>query len=211
MMKKRTVACLLLAVAACAFAVTPDASLVQTSGEPSVAAGKFYGYRTKTDGPGEQTLEKAQALAEAKHVPLVVVWGEEQCPHCNAFITQMNAASADVAAFLSTNRAVFTFFKADTPDDGVPDSTYTPKVVYDAYAFAMKTCGGRLPFPIYGFYFKCGYPSRQFAKVNAYAQYRLYKLLNRKSQRRYRLKYAETYYGELQKLGLVALTRRRYR
>ena len=38
-----------------------------------------------------------------------------------------------------------------------------------------------------------------------------YKFLNRKSQRRYRLKYAETYYGELQKLGLIALTRRRYR
>ncbi len=55
-------------------------------------------------------------------------------------------------------------------------------------------------------YFKCGYPSRQFAKVNAYARYRLYKFLNRKSQR----KYAETYYGELQKLGLRALTRRRY-
>ena len=63
----------------------------------------------------------------------------------------------------------------------------------------------------WGRYFKCGYPSRQFAKVNAYAQYRLYKFLNRKSQRRYRLKYAETYYGECQKLGLVALTRRRYR
>ena len=30
-------------------------------------------------------------------------------------------------------------------------------------------------------------------------------------QRRSRLKYAETYYGELQKLGLIALTRRRYR
>jgi hypothetical protein len=42
-------------------------------------------------------------------------------------------------------------------------------------------------------------------------RYRLYKFLNRKSQRRYRLKYAETYYGELQKLGLIALTRRRYR
>ena len=63
----------------------------------------------------------------------------------------------------------------------------------------------------WGRYFKCGYPSRQFAKVNAYARYRLYKFLNRKSQRRYRLKYAETYYGEYQKLGLLALTRRRYR
>ena len=63
----------------------------------------------------------------------------------------------------------------------------------------------------WGRYFKCGYPSRQFAKVNWYAQKRLYKLLHRKSQRRYRLKYAATYYGELQKLGLIALTRMRYR
>ncbi|MBQ3345210.1 MAG: group II intron reverse transcriptase/maturase, partial [Kiritimatiellae bacterium] len=63
----------------------------------------------------------------------------------------------------------------------------------------------------WGRYFKCVYPSRQFAKVNTYARYRLYKFLNRKSQRRSRLNYAETYYGELQKLGLIALTRRRYR
>ena len=62
----------------------------------------------------------------------------------------------------------------------------------------------------WGRYFKCGYPSRQFAKVNSYAQCRLHKFLNRKSQRQYRLKYAETYYGELQELGLIALTRRRY-
>ena len=63
----------------------------------------------------------------------------------------------------------------------------------------------------WGRYFKCGYPSRQFAKVNSYVLKRLYKFLNRKSQRRYRLKYAETYYGELHKLGLIALTRKRYR
>ena len=63
----------------------------------------------------------------------------------------------------------------------------------------------------WGRYFKCGYPSRQFKKVNYYVGYRLYKFLNRKSQRGYRLKYAETYYGELQKLGLIALTQRRYR
>ena len=63
----------------------------------------------------------------------------------------------------------------------------------------------------WGRYFKCGYPSRQFAKVNEYVRERLYRFLNRKSQRRYRLKYAETYYGEYQRLGLIALTRRRYR
>ena len=135
-------------------AATLDASLIQTRGDPAVGTGKFYGYRTKTEGPGDDALEKAQALAEKEHVPLVVVWGEEQCPHCNALITQMNASSADVATFLSTNHAVFTFFKADTLDDGVPTSAYKPKVVYDAYRFATVTCGGGVPFPIFGFYFK---------------------------------------------------------
>ena len=62
----------------------------------------------------------------------------------------------------------------------------------------------------WGRYFKCGYPSRQFAKVNNYVQKRLHKFVNRKSQRRYRLKYAETYYGEFKKLGLITLTRGRY-
>jgi RNA-directed DNA polymerase len=63
----------------------------------------------------------------------------------------------------------------------------------------------------WGRYFKCGYPSRRFAKVNEYVRYRLHKFLNRKSQRRYRLKYAETYCGEYQRLGLIVLARKRYR
>ena len=135
-------------------AATLDSSLIKTSGDPEIGTGKFYGYRTKTEGPGDDALAKAQALAAAEHVPLVVVWSEEQCPHCNSFITQMNAAAADVASFLSTNRAVFTFFKADTLDDGVPSPSYTPKVVYDAYRFATATCKGGVPFPIFGFYYQ---------------------------------------------------------
>ena len=152
-MKKKVIGAVLV-MAAVANAVMPDASLVQTSGDPSVAAGKFYGYQTATKGPGEDALEKAQALAAEERVPLVVVWSEEDCEHCNDFIAQMNSAKADVTSFLSTNRAVFTFFKADTPDDNVPQPTYEPSVVYDAYRFARVTCGGGVPFPIFGFYFE---------------------------------------------------------
>ena len=147
-------ASLLVAAVICAYAVTPDASLVQTSGNPSVASGKFYGYQTATKGPGGDALEKAQALAAAERVPLVVIWSEEDCEHCNDFISQMNSAKADVASFLSTNRAVFTFFKADTDDNSIPQPYYTPRVVYDAYRFARVTCGGGVPFPIFGFYFE---------------------------------------------------------
>lgn len=151
---KRTVIGAAFVIAMVANAVTPDASLVQTSGDPAVSAGKFYGYQTAANGPGNDALEKAKALAEAEHVPLVVVWSEEDCQHCNAFISQMNAAKADVAAFLSTNRAVFTFFKADTADNNVPKPGYTPAVVYDAYVFATGTCGGSPAFPVFGFYFE---------------------------------------------------------
>ena len=135
---KRVVTFTAIALSAVVLAATPDASLVQTSGEPAVAAGRFYGYRTKSEGPGDDALAKAQALAAAEHVPLVVVWSEEDCEHCNDFIAQMNAANDDVASFLSTNRAVFTFFKADTTDNNVPTITYKPKVVYDAYEHSLS-------------------------------------------------------------------------
>ena len=140
--------------ASVALAATLDASLIQTSGNPSVGRGKFYGYRTKTEGPGDDTLVRAQALAEAEHVPLVVVWSEEQCEHCNAFISELNERVAEVSAFLSTNRAVFAFFKADTPDDDEPMPSYSPQVVYRAYRFATETCGGEPAFPVFGFYYK---------------------------------------------------------
>ena len=173
------------AVAAVALSVsaeTPVASLVQTSGDPAVAAGKFYGYRTPSEGPGNDALTKARELAAAEHVPLVIVWSEEDCEHCNDLISQMNVASSDVASFLSTNRAVFTFFKADTPDNNAPRSNYTPKVVYDAYKFATSVCGGGTPFPIFGFYFiradgsvaKGGTPSETFADRSWYDFKRLY-------------------------------------
>ena len=57
----------------------------------------------------------------------------------------------------------------------------------------------------WGRYFRNGYPSRQFAKVNHYVRQRLYRFLNRKSQRKYRLRYAETYYGECQRQLIIAV------
>jgi len=145
---------MLIGVAAFAHAATLDSALIQTSGDPAVAAGKFYGYRTKTLGPGDDALTKARALAAAEHVPLVVVWSEEQCPHCNDFITEMNGMVAEISSFLSTNRAVFTFFKADTPDHDYPLPTYKPKVVYDAAEFATGVCGAEPAFPFFAFYFE---------------------------------------------------------
>ena len=151
-MKRAMLIVSMFAASAAANAATLDAALAQTSGDPSVSAGVFYGYRTATEGPGDDALGKARALAKAEHVPLVVVWSEEDCSHCNAFINEMNSSADEVASFLSTNRAVFAFFKADTDDNNAPKESYTPKVVYDAYRFATVTCGAKVSFPLFAFY-----------------------------------------------------------
>ena len=48
-------------------------------------------------------------------------------------------------------------------------------------------------------------PSKAFHAVNGYALRRMARFLNRKSQRRYRLKFADTYYGELNHYGMYWL------
>ena len=57
----------------------------------------------------------------------------------------------------------------------------------------------------WGAFYTVGYPSRVFRKVNHYALKRMARFLNRKSQRRYRLKCANSYYGELSHYGLYRL------
>ena len=54
----------------------------------------------------------------------------------------------------------------------------------------------------WGGFYTVGYPSRIFRKVNHYVLKRMARFLNRKSQRRYRLKFADSYYGEMAHYGL---------
>ena len=78
-----------------------------------------------------------------------------------------------------------------------------------------------------GAFYSVGYPSKAFHAVNGYALHapqklcfggdlaeghqgaqagaRMARFLNRKSQRRYRLKFADTYYGELNHYGMYWL------
>ena len=67
----------------------------------------------------------------------------------------------------------------------------------------------------WGAFYSVGYPSKAFHAVNGYALRRMARFLNRKSQRYYRLKFADTYYGELNHYGMHWLRwsdvrRRRY-
>ena len=57
----------------------------------------------------------------------------------------------------------------------------------------------------WGAYYSVGYPTRAFRAVNGYLLRRAARFLNRKSQRRYRLKFADTYYGELNHYGMYWL------
>lgn len=57
----------------------------------------------------------------------------------------------------------------------------------------------------WGGFYTVGYPSRIFRKVNHYVLKRMARFLNRKSQRRYRLKFADSYYGEMAHYGLYRL------
>ena len=57
----------------------------------------------------------------------------------------------------------------------------------------------------WGAFYTVGYPSRVFRKVNHYVLRRMARFLNRKSQRYYRLKFADSYYGELAHYGLYRL------
>ena len=57
----------------------------------------------------------------------------------------------------------------------------------------------------WGAFYSVGYPYRVFRKVNHYVLKRMARFLNRKSQRYYRLKFADTYYGEMTHYGLYRL------
>lgn len=50
-------------------------------------------------------------------------------------------------------------------------------------------------------YFSVGYPSMAFQRVNYRVLCRMARFMNRRSQRRYHLKFAKSYYGELQHYG----------
>ena len=57
----------------------------------------------------------------------------------------------------------------------------------------------------WGAFYSVGYPSKAFHAVNGYALRRMARFLNRKRQRRYRLKFADSYYGELNHYGMYWL------
>jgi RNA-directed DNA polymerase len=62
----------------------------------------------------------------------------------------------------------------------------------------------------WGQYFHKGHPSAAFTEINGYADERVYRFLQRRSQRGYKKKEQETWYRVIRDLGVIVLTKRRY-
>lgn len=137
-------------------AATLDASLIQTSGTPIVGSGTFYGIRQSTPtviGDADGAFSTASAAALAEGVPLVVVWSNEGCTHCDDFVRQLNADPSGVSNWLKSQDAIFAFFK-DNSGDSAPTVGHKPKACYDAWNFAANTCGAKPVWPLFAFYYK---------------------------------------------------------
>lgn len=129
-----------------------DAALIQTTGEPALGTGRFYGYRTAAEGPGPTAFADARDLARAGNAPLVLVWGDKSCAHCAAFTAELNRRKDEVAAWLGTTRAVFAYFKDDTGGpDPTPASPY--RACYEAWDFAQGTCRAQPTWPLFAFWY----------------------------------------------------------
>ena len=150
-----------------AYAATLDASLIQTSGQPSVGGGKFYGYRTAAEGPGNNAFSNAYEKAVSECVPLVVVWSNEGCPHCDDFVNWLNGNKATVTGWLASKKAVFAFFKDNVSNSeyinwywkvhGQPNrkiASHSPKACMDAWMFAAGKCGAEYSWPLFAFYYR---------------------------------------------------------
>ena len=128
-------------------------SLIQTSGEPSVSAGLFYGYRSYNNGPGDMAFSNALQKAVSSGVPLVLVWSTEGCEYCNSFAKDLNANIAASKEWMSTEKAVFAFFKDNVDSRGL-QRRHEPYACYDAANFAMKVCDAKGTWPYVAFYYK---------------------------------------------------------
>jgi RNA-directed DNA polymerase len=60
-------------------------------------------------------------------------------------------------------------------------------------------------------YFRIGYPREAYNNLNQYVQFRMYRHLNRRSQRGYRAPEGVSFYAHLRQLGLRYLTLRRHK
>ena len=122
-----------------------DRSLIETSGEPQAQTGKFWGYRSSKDGPGEDAFAKLMEKAKKEHIPVVFVWSNQDCIFCSRFVARLNEAKDEVSAKLKETPAIFAWFKGRGGKIH-PLEEHGPKPCKDAYDFACAH-GAKAPWP----------------------------------------------------------------
>ncbi len=106
------VAAICLALPVCAASVEDvylDADVIQTSGEPRLAA--FYGYRRDGEGPGTHSFSNALQKARACGVPMLTIWSGPGCQYCNSLAQTLNSPAG--RAYVAGRRVLFTYFKGN--------------------------------------------------------------------------------------------------
>ena len=129
------------------FADELDPSLIKTEGDPEY--GRFYGYRTISEGPGGLAFAKLRQKAENEHVPLILICSQDKCNHCTGFADNMNAEKEALLEWMSRRNALFGFFKGN--------SKFTqPAASKQAHTFVigLPRQGENLFYPLYGNYYK---------------------------------------------------------
>lgn len=129
-----------------------DKSLVETSGEPQAHTGKFWGYRTAKDGPGDDAFARLIEKAKKEHVPVVAVWSNKDCVYCSRFVARLNEAKEEVAAKLKETHALFAWFKG-AGGKSHPLAEHGPAACKAAYDFATAH-GAKPPWP-FAIYYYC--------------------------------------------------------
>ena len=119
------------------------------------------------------------------------------CLLSNVVGRAVSSVTWDVGNLLATNADTSVDVTLSFPcaDKLRASRTVTYEVREGAFAAHVRACETN----------SVGYPSRAFRKVNHYVLKRMARFLNRKSQRYYRLKFADTYYGEMTHYGLYRL------
>jgi hypothetical protein len=116
-----------------------------TSGEPVL--GQWYGYKSPVSGPQGAFAEYTN-LAARLNIPLIVYWGNEGCPLCNAFVGQLNTPL--VQGWVGNQKVLFLALKGLVSEDGyvgynwIRSHLADPNASYPWVGFYWKKTSGEL-------------------------------------------------------------------
>lgn len=88
---------------------------IRTEGDPVVKVGHFYGYKSSSEGPGDNSFKASRELAEQEGVPLLVIYGAAVCGTCDKFAQAVDLNFKPMAIMLGHMECMKCYFRGDTP------------------------------------------------------------------------------------------------